>query len=210
MVLKYIAWGNWIPKITDGEYQSVSVFHWRAKKPDWLTGLTDWHGSCGLCQMSFGKGCCTYLEYYDFVGTEVIGSGKNEIMWNPLKMYWLKSDLCYTFKKQTKNKTLCAEKKSPADFMWRLDSSSSAQRYWVWHRVSVAEWNGVGRRHQSVEPWAGCSTSRTCLLCWFLDNWLLPSKQWGRSWFLHATTVAQLSAQLLFQILTCALKGFLL
>ena len=174
--------------------------------------LTDWHGSCGLCKMSFGKGCCTYIEYYDFVGTEVIGSGKNEIMWNPFKMYWLKSCLCYTFEKQTNKKqnSLC-RKKSSAGFMWRLDSSSSAQRYWVWHRVSVAEWKGMGRRHQSVEPWAGCSLLPE--LVFSADSWItgcfLPNS-WGRSWFLHATTVAQLSAQLLFQILTCALKGFLL
>jgi len=121
-----------------GEQRSPSK-----RNVDWVT---DWHGSCGLCKMSFGKGCRMYLEFYDFVGTEVIGSGKNEIMWNPLKMYWLKSHLCYTFKKQTNKKqnSLC-RKKSPADFMWRLDSSSSAQRLWVWHRVSVG--SGMG--------WAG-------------------------------------------------------
>ena len=169
-----------------GEQRSPSK-----RNVDWLT---DWHGSYGLCKMSFGKGCRTYLEYYDFVGTEVIGSGKNEVMWNPLKMYWLKSHLCYTFKKkkkQTKNKTLCAEKKSPADFMWRLDSSSSAQRYWVWHRVSVGEWDGMGRRLQSVEPWAGCSLLPE--LVFSADSWItgcFPPNSWGRSWFLHATTVA--------------------
>ena len=42
----------------------------------------DTHDSCGLSRVSFRKG---YLEDYDFEGTKVIGSGKNQVVWKFLK-----------------------------------------------------------------------------------------------------------------------------
>lgn len=188
-----------------GEQRSPSK-----RNVDWLT---DWHGSYGLCKMSFGKGCRTYLEYYDFVGTEVIGSGKNEVMWNPLKMYWLKSHLCYTFKKKKTNKkqnSLC-RKKIPCRFHVKAGQLLKCSEV-----LSMAQGlsGGVGWDGQETPVCRALSwllpTSRTCLLCWFLDNWLLPSKQLGTLLISARHHCCQLCAQLLFQILTCALKGFLL
>ena len=125
-----------------GEQRSPSK-----RNVDWLT---DWHGSYGLCKMSFGKGCRTYLEYYDFVGTEVIGSGKNEVMWNPLKMYWLKSHLCYTLKKKNKQKTkLFVQKKNP------LQISCEG---WTAPQVLRGIEYGTGSQWGSGMGWAGDSS----------------------------------------------------
>ena len=49
---------------------------------------TDWHENCGLSKNYFWKG---YLEDYDsdIGGTKMIGSRKNQTMWNSLKICWL-------------------------------------------------------------------------------------------------------------------------